>query len=83
MPRAKAKDTPIMTPDARKALDEVSLKTWTIGRELEDLSEQELKAFVHQFQQRHDMEYPLHRAVITVAEHQLERMERHRTGSGA
>jgi hypothetical protein len=84
MPRAKESTSiPIVTAEARKVLDEVSEHAHRIGSEIKRLSESDLKAFVYLFQKSRDMDDPVHRAVIAVAERELDRMDRHRTGRGA
>jgi hypothetical protein len=83
MSRSRSKDTPILTSEARNALEEVSKQIWGIERELEHLAEEDLRAFVREFQESYNMESPLYGAAIAEAERILMRMERHRTGSGA
>jgi hypothetical protein len=82
MPRAKAKDEPIITSDVRKALEEASDHAYGIERALSDLDDEELESFIHWFQKRFDMKSPVYQAVIAAAEHQREVIDRHCTGRG-
>ena len=57
------------------------MHAWNIDSQLEDLSEDELKAVAHHIR-KHDSD-PISLCAATVADRKLEIMERHRTGRGA
>jgi hypothetical protein len=80
MARARTKDEPIITSDVRKALQETSDGAYGIESALRALDDEDLEAFIHWFQKRHDMKDPVYRAVA--AEHHREVIDRHYTGRG-